>query len=805
MKKAIAIFSTLLLCFAGIDLKSQNVGINSDGSSPDNSAMLDIKSTTTGLLIPRMTTAQRIAISSPANGLLVYDTNTNLFWYYNNGWNSISKSDSVSVIPVSRGGTALTSCSQGDIIYGSDSDIYSKLPKNTTETSYLSNTGTNNNPAWSQVDLASGVKGNLPVENLNSGTDASSSTFWRGDGIWSPVSVSSLSGILPVSNGGTGSGTVNFVDLTSDQTITGPKTWSAADTFQSGFTSSGGVINLNNNSDFPTNINTGTSSGLITIGNTGGSGSTALNAGTGGMNINTAPSTNITNTLGTNGSAVFASSTTGSDLIAINPQSAVTGTPNTGTLTSADLTAARTWTLPDASGTLLLSGSFNGWLLGGNAPGAASIIGTTDNSAVTFQTGTGALNLGTDAAAKAITLGNSTGSTSTTINSGTGGIILNTAPATNFITNLGTTGSAVFGSTTANSDKLALLPSTGTGTSYTGTLTSSNLTGNVTWTLPNTSGILLTSRSFSGWILGGNAPGAASVIGTTDNSPVTFQTGTGALNLGTDAFAKAVTLGNSTGTTSTTINSGTGGITLNTGAATNFTANLGTTGSAVFGSTTANSDKLALLPAAGSGTTYTGTLTSSNLTGNVTWTLPNSSGTILTSATFSGWLLGGNAPGAASIIGTTDNSAVTFQTGTGALKLGTDAFAKAITLGNSTGATSITLNSGTGGITLNTRTATNFTANLGTTGSAVFASTTANSDKLALLPAAGSGTTYTGTITSYNIPTGNVTWTLPNSSGTILTSATFSGWLLGGNTPGLHPLSEQPITPPLLFKPVQGL
>ena len=71
-------------------VKSQNVAINTDGSAANNSAMLDIKSTNKGVLVPRMSTAQRTGIITPATGLLVYDTDTNNFWFYDgNAWTNL--------------------------------------------------------------------------------------------------------------------------------------------------------------------------------------------------------------------------------------------------------------------------------------------------------------------------------------------------------------------------------------------------------------------------------------------------------------------------------------------------------------------------------------------------------------------------------------------------------------------------------------------------------------------------------------------------------------------------------------------
>ncbi len=86
MKKVLGL---LFMLFPGI-LLAQSVGINNDGSQPDNSSILDIKSNSKGLLIPRLTTLERTGIMGPAYGLTVFDTNTASYWVYrgdlNGGW-----------------------------------------------------------------------------------------------------------------------------------------------------------------------------------------------------------------------------------------------------------------------------------------------------------------------------------------------------------------------------------------------------------------------------------------------------------------------------------------------------------------------------------------------------------------------------------------------------------------------------------------------------------------------------------------------------------------------------------------------
>ncbi len=125
-------------------------------SSPDASAMFEVKSTNLGVLVPRMSEAQRDAISSPATGLLIFQNNNTIgFYYYSgSGWIQLSDLNSLS---------DATSSSKGVV------QLTGVLSGTASSPDLASGSVTNDHLAGS-IDLSSKVTNTLSVANGGTGT-----------------------------------------------------------------------------------------------------------------------------------------------------------------------------------------------------------------------------------------------------------------------------------------------------------------------------------------------------------------------------------------------------------------------------------------------------------------------------------------------------------------------------------------------------------------------------------------------------------------------------------------------------------
>lgn len=95
------ISAALTVCY--VSVQAQNVGIGT--TTPAYSAALDINSTDKGLLIPRLTAAQKLAIDTPVNGLLIYQTDAapGFYFYNGTGWTNISNGSAFFIVnPISN-------------------------------------------------------------------------------------------------------------------------------------------------------------------------------------------------------------------------------------------------------------------------------------------------------------------------------------------------------------------------------------------------------------------------------------------------------------------------------------------------------------------------------------------------------------------------------------------------------------------------------------------------------------------------------------------------------------------------------
>ena len=611
------------------------------------------------------------------------------------------------------------------------------------------------------VSLDSGTTG-----AINIGTNANAKTITIGNG----TGATSL-----VLNAGTGA--VNIGTNAVARTITiGNTTGASALTLEAGT----GAIN----------IGTGAAAKAITIGNTTDSTALTLNSGTGAIDIGTSIAKTITIGNGT-----------GATSLVLN---AGTGPINIGTNA-----VARTITV-------------------GNSTGTSALNLNSGTGIITIDSVTGAINIGTSSNAKTITVGNATGATSLILNAGTGGVISNVpisgffkvqasaAPTTDMvqITNTGFAnvtagvnslavtyvgGAAAVEASAMRIDltpgatsggiwsglRLAQLATTATGVTVNvikaDTITAGAGTDNVLWVGTGYDSILNYNGST---IINGTATtitGSSTLtLNSVTSSAITLDSGTtGAVNVGTGANAKTITIGNTSGTTSLALNSGTGGITVLTGSTGILSLDSGTTGAINIG-TNANAKTItigngtgatSLVLNAGTGaidigtnafartitignTTTTSTLNLRSGTGGVS-VLTGTTGILsLDSGTTGAVNIGTNANAKTITIGNgTGATSLVLNAGTGAIDIGTNAVARTITVGNSTGASALALNSGTGNIVL---TATTGSVQLVATGANTITATTNGAERMRITSDGnvGIGTNNpTTTLSVYNATT----------------------------------------------------
>jgi hypothetical protein len=117
MKRKTLLALAILLAF----ISKGQVAINTNSAAPAASAMLDVSSSSKGMLMPRMTSAQRKAVQNPEKGLLVFDTDLETIYFFNGAKWKPMMTATESTVPMPSRTVEGASASSG---FGASVDIY---------------------------------------------------------------------------------------------------------------------------------------------------------------------------------------------------------------------------------------------------------------------------------------------------------------------------------------------------------------------------------------------------------------------------------------------------------------------------------------------------------------------------------------------------------------------------------------------------------------------------------------------------------------------------------------------------------
>jgi hypothetical protein len=591
IRKFFMLLTTLIILIGltSYRAKAQSMGISSSAITPDASSILEMRTTTKGMLIPRMTTTERNAISAPATGLMIYNTTTSNFNFYNgSSW--------IAIFSGSSGVTSVSGTTNRISIGGTSADPIVDISSGYVGQSSLTTLGTIGTGTWngSTIGIAYGGTGQTTQQaaiNALTGTQTSG-TYLRSNGTNASLSAIQVADVPALNQNTTGSAAT----LTTSRNIYGNAFNGSADV--TGIISStyGGTGN-----GFTKFSGPATSEKIFTLPNASATiltDNAAVTVAQGGTGVTTLASNGVLYGNGTGAIQALPVNSSGTVqyLSQVSSGTPTWVTPTNGTVTSVSgttnrITVATGTTTPviDISSSYvgqssittlgtIGTGTWNGTLIGTTYGGTgtstaltqgsivfagASGIYSQNNSKFFWDNTNFRLGLGTAAPNTAIQVGS-------LANGGTDNILLGGAASPGYMLNtLGTdfgtfystaantvgigftptttvpslavfkvnkTGAATFGTSVSTDDNILIQPYIGGSNSFAGRITTVDLTAGRTYTLPDASGNLALTSDITQ-----AAVGLGNVDNTSDaNKPVSTAT-QAALNLKANIASPAFT------------------------------------------------------------------------------------------------------------------------------------------------------------------------------------------------------------------------------------------------------------------------